>query len=223
MTIRELYNESSGAIFDNFHHPFLSVKYHPIVEEYEDPETGDILERVIHDDDPLFLECRGLYDEMLYPNILLNCGYFQSIYSGVEEMAEAVRIWSGSRAGVWNDLVRTTIQKYNLVHNTDRTEEHEDVNSVEETGRSSGNNTSENSVSAFDSAEYAPRDKTVGSGDGESERKVEARYTHKVRAYGNIGVTTSQQMLEEERKLVQFNIIDYIVADFKKNFCIAVY
>lgn len=40
---------------------------------------------------------------------------------------------------------------------------------------------------------------------------------------GNIGVTTTQRMLEEERKTVLYNIYDIISEDFKKRFCIMVY
>lgn len=40
---------------------------------------------------------------------------------------------------------------------------------------------------------------------------------------GNIGVTTTQQMIEQERKVVEFNIYDYITESFKKRFCILVY
>lgn len=50
---------------------------------------------------------------------------------------------------------------------------------------------------------------------------VETRRTGN--AKGNIGVTTAQQMIEEERAVVQFNIYDYIVDSFKKRFCILVY
>lgn len=40
---------------------------------------------------------------------------------------------------------------------------------------------------------------------------------------GNIGVTTTQQMIEQERNVVEFNIYDYITESFKKRFCILVY
>lgn len=44
-----------------------------------------------------------------------------------------------------------------------------------------------------------------------------------LRTYGNIGVTTTQAMIEEERKVVQFCIDDYIIDSFKRKFCILVY
>ena len=46
---------------------------------------------------------------------------------------------------------------------------------------------------------------------------------HSVRAYGNIGVTTTQQMLQSERDIVQFNIYDFIADSFKNEFCLLIY
>ena len=40
---------------------------------------------------------------------------------------------------------------------------------------------------------------------------------------GNIGVTTTQEMIKQERDVVQFNVMDYIINDFKRRFCLMVY
>lgn len=40
---------------------------------------------------------------------------------------------------------------------------------------------------------------------------------------GNIGVTTTQAMIKEERDVDKFNIMDYIIDSFKKRFCLLVY
>ena len=40
---------------------------------------------------------------------------------------------------------------------------------------------------------------------------------------GNIGVTTTQSMIQEEREVVQFNVINYIIDSFKQRFCLLVY
>jgi hypothetical protein len=42
-------------------------------------------------------------------------------------------------------------------------------------------------------------------------------------AYGNIGVTTTQQMIDQERNILEFNMYNYIVNSFKMRFCITVY
>ena len=40
---------------------------------------------------------------------------------------------------------------------------------------------------------------------------------------GNIGLTTTQQMIKEQREVVQFNVIDVIIKDFIDRFCLKVY
>lgn len=49
------------------------------------------------------------------------------------------------------------------------------------------------------------------------------RHTKTGRAHGNIGVTTSQQMIQSERDLVIFNLYDVIAESFIENFCLMVY
>lgn len=46
---------------------------------------------------------------------------------------------------------------------------------------------------------------------------------HELHAHGNIGVTTTQQLISEQRKIDLFNLYDIISEDFKMRFCILVY
>lgn len=48
-------------------------------------------------------------------------------------------------------------------------------------------------------------------------------HTRTGRTHGNIGVTTSQQMIQSERDLVVFNLYDVIAGSFIENFCLMVY
>ena len=57
----------------------------------------------------------------------------------------------------------------------------------------------------------------VGTDSGDIKHKISSR------VFGNIGVTTTQYMIDEERHVAVFNVIDVIVSDFKKQFCILVY
>lgn len=47
--------------------------------------------------------------------------------------------------------------------------------------------------------------------------------THEQSETGNIGVTMTQQMITAEREIAMFNIIDFIINDFKKRFCLLIY
>lgn len=58
---------------------------------------------------------------------------------------------------------------------------------------------------------------TKDNGTSKSDR------THKGRIHGNIGVTTSQQMLREELNVARFNLVKKISDVFVKEFCIILY
>lgn len=47
--------------------------------------------------------------------------------------------------------------------------------------------------------------------------------THEQTETGNIGVTMTQQMISAEREIAMFNIIDFIINDFKERFCLRIY
>lgn len=47
--------------------------------------------------------------------------------------------------------------------------------------------------------------------------------SHLLHAHGNIGVTTTQKLIKEQRQIDLFNLYDIIVEEFKMRFCILVY
>ena len=56
------------------------------------------------------------------------------------------------------------------------------------------------------------------------KRTTESREgSHELHAHGNIGVTTTQKLIKEERSIDLFNVYDIIIEDFKMRFCIMVY
>ena len=46
---------------------------------------------------------------------------------------------------------------------------------------------------------------------------------HELHVHGNIGVTTTQKLIREQRDIDLFNLYDIIIEDFKMRFCILVY
>lgn len=46
---------------------------------------------------------------------------------------------------------------------------------------------------------------------------------HTLHAHGNIGVTTTQKLIREQRAIELFNLYDIIIEDFKMRFCIMIY
>lgn len=47
--------------------------------------------------------------------------------------------------------------------------------------------------------------------------------SHELHAHGNIGVTTTQKLIREQRDIEKFNLYDIIIEEFKMRFCILVY
>lgn len=58
---------------------------------------------------------------------------------------------------------------------------------------------------------------------GTSSDTTDSRATRMGRAHGNIGVTTTQQMITQEREVAEFDVIQYIIDDYKGKFCVMVY
>ena len=72
--------------------------------------------------------------------------------------------------------------------------------------------------------------KTYGSTIGRTgsmthgeEVETEREGGHELHAHGNIGVTSTQDMIKQERQIDLFNVYDIIIEDFKMRFCILVY
>ena len=78
---------------------------------------------------------------------------------------------------------------------------------------SSGNST-ENGTSSGNSTE---------NGTSSESRRDDEKRTYTRSEQGNIGITTTQQMIKEEREVDDFSIIDYIAKDILHKMCILVY
>lgn len=90
-----------------------------------------------------------------------------------------------------------------------RTENYTDTISDSETGTSSdtltGSRQNEKTVTGTEDNTATGKEKRTG------------------KTSGNIGVTTTQQMIEAEREVVKFSLYDYIISSFRARFCILLY
>lgn len=69
---------------------------------------------------------------------------------------------------------------------------------------------------------------TINRGGTEKEQEnndTEHRYhdTENIRAHGNIGVMSTQDMINQEREVVMFNLYEVIINEYIERFCIQVY
>lgn len=169
----------------------------------------------------------GVDMETARDNILLQCGEMELLYSDPSFLRAMIGNWSKRREYKWKTMQATTTLDYNPLENYDRQEDWSD----EETGTSeaggntstSGNNTEKRK--GFEGGDLV---ETAGASDssnaqtsstGSSSRKS----LHRGRIHGNIGVTTSQQMIIRERDVSDFSIYDIIAQDFAREFCLYIY
>ena len=149
----------------------------------------------------------GLSQEAVINEILLQCAELEIVYPDIDIMKLAITTWSLANQYTWQKLYDTMVVLYNPIWNVDAT-----VN-IDRNTSGSGNAT--DAVNGFNSDTWAESDKTDTT--SEAEEDVIERRT------GNIGVTTTQQMLEQERKIADFNMISYIAQSFKQRFCLLIY
>lgn len=157
--------------------------------------------------------------ETLVNNLLMECAEFEILYTDPDFMKWAIQTWSNKNISVWNKLLNTTKFDYDPIANYDRHEEWTDTgNSKTTITPKSTVTTSQNS---YENAGFIGATKTESGGTDESE--TDNTIDREGRAWGNIGVTTTQQMIEQERESVKFNMYDVIIDDFKQRFCIMIY
>ena len=93
-----------------------------------------------------------------------------------------------------------------------------------------GKTESESNTTAYGKTENVTEQKTYGqtiqkAGNMTHGEQIATTNTgsHELNAHGNIGVTTTQKLIREQREVELFNIYDIIIEDFKMRFCILVY
>lgn len=149
----------------------------------------------------------GLVRDDVINSILMECAELEIMYPDPDQLRELVGIWSKGMQYAWSGLLKSTQFEYDPIENYNRNEEWTDSGSAQGNGK--------NSVAGFNSVEMVDSNGSTTSSSYSS--------THKAHLYGNIGVTTSQEMIEAERKVVRFNILDEIAQDFKRKFCVLIY
>ena len=186
----------------------------------------------------------GIDKDVLTNNILLQGADFEVMYSDPLFLKDAIGLWSSKWYRTFEKWVEALAIEYAPLENYDRKEDWSDtLNKGVKTNarRDNGNersfnqykNETETEVSAFDSSSYQPSEKVTETpsgviidkfGEGTSGTETEnSKTVRDGRIHGNIGVTTSQQMLEAELKIAEWNLYEHITDLFLSEFVIPIY
>lgn len=183
-----------------------------------------------------------IFDNMVVPsgisaqdavdNIIFKYGDAPLFSPDPDVMKYYIGVWSRKRLPQWERFYKAVSIEYEPLENYDRREERTNVfthgHIIKSDDDLTHGLTVENQISADNATTYQNDSKGVNSGTDQRDIKEEHSGTDNtretIRAHGNIGVTTSQQMLQSELDLIpKLNLLDYIAEDFHSEFCLMVY
>lgn len=169
----------------------------------------------------------GIDIEVMVNRIMIRCMEFSVLHTDIDFAHFQILNFFKVHYRTFEKWLAVLDEEYDPLHNYDRTETYTGNGSHNNSSSQSGSdsNTITTTKAAFNSSGYEPYDKNTSSGSssGSGTDKGSFNEGHTLRAYGNIGVTTSQQMLRDEWDVDQLNIYTAIADLFKDEFCIQVY
>lgn len=165
----------------------------------------------------------GIDKETLINNILLRGGEFEIIYGDYYFIKTMIETWSKKWERTFEKWVLALSIDFNPLENYDRYEEWND--SANATGHDTSSNSGDvlKDVSAFNSSALVTDSRDSSSMSGEANTSTESNSTRIGHTHGNIGVTTSTQMLEDYLRVQEWNLYEHITDVFLKEFVIPLY
>lgn len=166
--------------------------------------------------------------ELLINNLVTELAELELIYSDFNFMKFMIGVWSRKELPTWERVYKASIKDYDPIENYDRIEEWNDTVDSNSAGNTSlnGTGTVQHDVAGFNSSSLvnSTKDTTTENNTGFSSDNSSSSGYHTGRVHGNIGVTTSQQMLQSELDIApKLNVYDFIINSFKNRFCLQVY
>ena len=166
-------------------------------------------------------------NDIMINRIMYACGEFSVMHTDIDFMHAQILNFFKVHYRTFERWIAALNEEYDPLHNYDRTETYTGNGSHNNSSSQSGSdsNTITTTKAAFNSSGYEPYEKNASSGTSNGSGSDSGSFSegHTLRAYGNIGVTTSQQMLESEWDVAKLNIYIAIADLFKDEFCIQVY
>lgn len=113
-------------------------------------------------------------------------------------------------------------QEKNTLSFTNRSDTNESTTTTDARTDTRTNTNTEKVGARIDTTESSTSN-TFGGHTDATNRNENETYAHTSHIYGNIGVTTSQQMLEAEREVAYFNFVSMVAHDIIKLIAICIY
>lgn len=189
--------------------------------------------------------------ETITSNLLMESAELEILFPDPSVLKTAIGFWSRKCLPIWKELYDTTQYEYNPIWNKDGTFTEVETRNLAGTSSNTetrnlaggsqdsgtGSGTTEYDVFGYNSETAAHESKTTDSNTysrtGSSTQtgtiadqgatSDTGTIRHERTEQGNIGITSTQELIEKQRAVVEFNIMDRIIKDFIARFCILVY
>lgn len=191
----------------------------------------------------------GLDRETVVGTIVYECAPFEVLIPQPELFKRLLELFAQRRLPVWQKLYDSTVQRYDMLSDTETTRQYSGSDTDTRTpdltrtrkpdltteGQNGGSDTVEQQVAAFNSADYANREKqttTLGTNNifhsSGTDTETETGTEKTVRERGTAEHVTGRnrpaaELLKAEREAALFDVVHFIAVDVKCNFCIMVY
>lgn len=170
----------------------------------------------------------GMDKTLMVNQIIRQSGDLFPYYQVPPQVKTAITEWFTRRKDNFAKLWQGFTAEYNPIENYDRQEDSTETPNITHTLSNSGQDASTNEadVQGYNGTDYVPNSRTKSSGtsstNGTDTESGTRTYTSRI--HGNIGVTTSAQMLEGELALRRsLDIYALIAAEFETDNLIQVY
>ena len=170
----------------------------------------------------------GMDKTLMINQIIRQSGDLFPYYQVPPQVKSAITEWFTRRKGNFAKLWQGFTAEYNPIENYDRQEDSTETPNITHTLSNSGQDASTNEadVQGYNGTDYVPNSRTTSSGtsstNGTDTESGTRTYTSRI--HGNIGVTTSAQMLEGELALRKsLDLYALIAEEFENDNLIQVY
>lgn len=152
--------------------------------------------------------------ESFYHVIVRRAGNLNIYASCVSEFRIYCTIWCKTNQYYITKLLDTMEFEYNPIHNYDRHEEGTNHNKQTRDLNRPFSENQNDSTSAYNTDSFKPTDRTERGGHQGEEGTVDDDGRYGNYMYGNIGVTTTQEMIKAERDVVNFSALEVLAQSF---------
>lgn len=149
--------------------------------------------------------------DTLIANILEKASDLPALYPNFDFMQFMIGVWSKNTEYMMHELWLSTVVKYRIAENYDRT------TTISRSSSTSGTGSTVNANTAFNSDQFKDVNKSTTTASDSGTESV-TDYTH-----GNIGIRSAQELIQQQRDIAMFKWYDVVSDDFIHKFCIELY